>query len=81
MKDYLKKFIENFCMLLISVYIKITICFIRAFVWALPIYFIWNKIITNICNAGEITYFQSYWICLFMMAFFTAIGTITINKK
>ena len=81
MKQYLSEFISNLCMFLVAVYIRISVCFIRAFLWAVPFFLIWNKIIVFLTGFQQMRYFQAYWICLVMMAFISATGSVNVIKK
>ena len=67
----------------ILICLRVAICFIRSFPWAVPIWLGWNKILVRLTGFSEMRYFQAYWICFILMAFFSAMLAVNVtnNKK
>ncbi len=77
----IKDLITNILILLSVIYMRVILCFIRAFVWAIPIWLGWNKIIVQLTGFSHMSYFQAYWICVIFMTTISAIFAINVNKK
>ncbi len=77
----IKDLITNILILLSMIYMRVLLCFIRAFVWAIPIWLGWNKIIVQLTGFSCMRYSQAYWVCVIFMTTISAIFAININKK
>lgn len=82
MKTNVKRNFEEIILSILKIiytfFLRIIICFVRSFLWAIPIYIIWNKIIIDIITAETITYWQSYWVCVILISL---LSTTNINIK
>lgn len=81
MKSFFGNFITSLCMFFAAVYIRIIVCFVRAFLWAVPIMLVWNKIIVGLATVNPMTYWNAYWICIVVMALLSANAAINIKKS
>lgn len=64
--------ILEICKLFTRVYLQVMVCFIRSFIWAIPVKILWNNVIAHACGFECLTYWNSYWICVMVMSMFTA---------
>lgn len=81
MKSFFGNFITSLGMFFAAVYIRIIVYFVRAFLWAIPIMLVWNKIIVGLATVNPMTYWNAYWICIVIMALLSANAAINIKKS